>query len=216
MAAGGEFVFEGDQYVGEKIGSLGCAALDDGLVAFLTGSDLLPCSRLLPLGMGLCMAGRAEGLTRIKGAIFLDRMGVKQGGTCVGAMHLPLGEMTAYAGDSFLLVKGAAFYFSGTDLQGAVTFEAFFFRRAASSLLKGRAGEGLCMGCALPFSILVHMTCAALAGPGPFKAFGWNTRQVAKGGATSQQEEAKKENNSSVPGCTVVRRRHGAKTFLET
>ena len=113
-----------------------------------------------------------------------------------------------------MLVKCAAFYFSGTDFQGAVTFEAFFFRRAASSLLKGRAGEGLCMGCALPFSILVHMTCAALAGPGPFKAFGWNTRQVAKGGATSQQEEAKEENNSSVPDYSVVRRRHGAKHFL--
>lgn len=132
-----------------------------------------------------------------------------------GAVHFPLGEMTADAGDPFLLVKGSAFYMRGMNLQGTVAVEAFFFRRAACGLLKGRAGEGLCMGCALPFSILVHMTCAALAGSGPFKAFGWNTRQVAKGGATSQQEEAKEENNSSVPGCTVVRRRHGAKTFLE-
>lgn len=164
MAAGGEFVFKGNQDFREKISALGCTALNDGLVAFLTGSGLLSCSRLLPLGMGLCMAGRAEGLARIKGAIFLDRVGVKQGGTCVGAMHLPLGEMTADAGDPFLLVKSTAFCLRGANIKGTVAVEAFFFRRAASSLLKGRAGEGLCMRCALPFSILVHMTCAALAG----------------------------------------------------
>ena len=215
MAAGGVFVFKGDQEVGEKTGSLSRAAVDNGLMAFLTGSGVLSCCCLLPLGMGFCVAGGAQGRTWIKGMIFLNRVGVEQRGTRVGAMHFALEEMAIDAGDSLLLIKNSMFSFLSANLKGAVAFKAFLFWRVACGLLKGLADESLCVGCALPFSILFDMTCAALAGLRSSRAFRWGAGQVAEGRATGKQQRSEEQNNSHATGRKAFGVRHIARAFSE-